>query len=85
MKGYVYILESSDNRFYIGSTNNLERRIYQHNHRHTHTTARMEKLELVFSQGFDTLETARIVEKRIKSWKRKDFIRKIITDGFIRS
>jgi hypothetical protein len=32
MKGYIYILQSLKNqRFYIGSTNDLERRVVEHN------------------------------------------------------
>jgi predicted GIY-YIG superfamily endonuclease len=45
---------------------------------------RMKNPELVFSQEFETLQLARIIEKKIKSWKRKDFIDKIIRDGFIK-
>ena len=29
---YVYILECADGTFYIGSTNDLEKRVYAHNH-----------------------------------------------------
>ena len=31
MKGWVYILKCSDDSYYTGSTNNLERRLEQHN------------------------------------------------------
>ena len=84
MKGYVYILESLDHKFYIGSTDNLERRFKQHNSGHTHTTKRMGELKLVFSQKFDTLEEARKVEFKLKRLKRKDYIEKIIRDGHIK-
>ena len=30
MKGYMYILECADGSYYTGSTNNLERRLQQH-------------------------------------------------------
>jgi putative endonuclease len=29
---HVYILECADGSYYIGSTNNIERRLHQHNH-----------------------------------------------------
>jgi putative endonuclease len=85
MKGYVYILKtSSNNRFYIGSTDDLDRRFKQHNSGHTHSTKRMGELNLVFSQIFDTLEEARKVELKLKRLKRKDYIEKIIKDGCIK-
>ncbi len=30
MKGYTYILECEDSSYYVGSTQNLELRLYQH-------------------------------------------------------
>jgi putative endonuclease len=84
MKGYVYILKDSTGKFYVGSTNNLERRFKQHNSGHTYTTRRMGELELVFSQEFDTLEKARNIELKLKRLKRKDYIRKIVEDGYIK-
>jgi putative endonuclease len=84
MKGYVYILENSDHKFYIGSTNDLDRRFKQHNSGHTHTTKRMGKLELVFKQEYDSLNEARKIEIRLKKLKRHDYIEKIIKDGFIK-
>jgi putative endonuclease len=84
MKGFVYILQSEDTgKYYIGSTSNLGRRIVQHLVGHTPTTKRMGRLKLVFYQKYDELLTARKVERKIKSWKRRDFIEKIVRDGKI--
>lgn len=86
MKGILYILESDETRrFYVGSTSNLKRRLEQHRRGHTHTTKRLGAFHLVFYQEFDTLQRARFLEKRIKSWERKDFIHQIIRDGAIRN
>lgn len=41
--------------------------------------------DLVFSQEFDSIVEAGIVERKIKSWKRKDFIEKIVREGVIKS
>lgn len=84
MKGYIYILEDSRQKFYIGSTDNVERRLKQHNSRHTQTTSRMGKLNLVFCQEFDTLREARRIEFKLKRLKRKDYIKKIVADGYIK-
>lgn len=84
MAAYVYILKSDAGTFYVGSTNNLERRIGQHLSGHTQTTKNRKIDTLVFSQEFPTLIKARRMERRIKSWKRKDYIEKIVNEGYIR-
>ena len=84
MKSYVYILKSLDQRFYIGSTNNLERRLTQHHSGHTHSTKRMSDFALVFKQEYDSLPEARKIELKLKKLKRHDYIEKIIKDGFIK-
>jgi predicted GIY-YIG superfamily endonuclease len=44
----------------------------------------MHGLKLVFTQQYNTLADARKIENKIKSWKRKDFIEKIVRDGRIK-
>jgi len=84
MKCYVYILYFNHaDRYYIGSTSNVERRIKQHNSRHTYSTSRLGKFNLVFTQEVADLHTARMAERRIKSWKRRDYIERIVKDGKI--
>lgn len=84
MIGVVYILKDERGKFYIGSSDNLERRIKQHAAGHTQTTSRMIQPRLVFFQKYDTLNQARRVERRLKNLKRKDYIEKIIQDGYIK-
>lgn len=84
MRGYVYILKSSDNRFYIGSTSDLNRRLKQHKNGHTQTTRNMKDIDLVLIQEYNNLDIARKIEKRIKKLKRKDYIQKMIDDGEIK-
>jgi len=45
----------------------------------------MGEFDLVFSQEFATLELARKAELKLKSWKRKDYLEKIVNDGKITS
>ncbi len=86
MIGYLYILKSSQTgRYYVGSTNDLRRRLVQHHQGQTATTKRLGKFELVFSQEFSSLAEARLAERRVKEWKRRDFIEKIIRDGRIKT
>ncbi len=84
MKGYVYILKDMRNKFYIGSTTDLKRRLYQHSKNHTHTTHRMQKPNLVLVQEYPSLKIARKIEGKIKKLKRKDYVEKIIKDGYIK-
>ena len=84
MPAFVYILKDDDGKFYIGSTDNLKRRLHQHDIGQTQTTRNMNKPKVVFSQEYDNLEQARKIERRLKKLKRKDYIQKIITDGYIK-
>lgn len=84
MKGFVYILQNESERFYIGSTNDIERRIRQHCNGHTQTTRNMGQFKVVLVQEYESLELARIIEKKLKKLKRKDYIQKIINDGIIK-
>jgi len=44
----------------------------------------MENPRVVFSQQYPTIEEARKIEQRLKKLKRKDYITKIINDGYIK-
>ncbi len=84
MKGYVYIIQDENYKFYVGSTSDIKRRFFQHQQGHTQTTKNMRNICLVFVQEFESLGTARNLERRIKRLKRKDYIQKIIEDGYIK-
>ncbi len=81
--GFVYILKT-DRGFYIGSTNDLERRMSQHINGYTPSTKKMGSLELIFYQKYSSLKQARNIEARLKRFKRKDYIERIIKDGHIK-
>ena len=86
MNAYVYILQfDRTGKYYVGSTDNLTRRLSQHRSGNTPSTKHLGKFKLVFQQEFNDLNTARKTERKIKSWKRRDFIEKIIQDGKILS
>ena len=82
---YVYILQSKRNqRFYIGSTNDLARRLKEHNTGKHHMSKRLQPLKLIFQQEYQDIADARKIEMKLKKLKRKDYILKIIQDGKIR-
>lgn len=81
---WVYILQNETGNFYIGSTTNIKQRLAHHKAGYTPSTKRYKKIKLVFLQEFPSLKTARKIETRLKNYKRKDFIEKIINDKIIR-
>jgi len=80
--GYVYILKSLKNAtFYIGSTNNLERRLDEHNRGLSKYTSLNRPFELVFSQEFENETVARQMEFKLKQLKNSKILEKIIVAG----
>ena len=82
MDAFVYILFSKKlNKFYIGSTNDLQRRLYEHNIGHSVYTKTGIPWELVFSNEFETLALARKEELRLKKCKSRTYIESYIKRG----
>lgn len=81
---FVYILKNKQGKFYVGSTIDLTSRLKHHQGGYTPSTRRLGKMDLVFSQEYSSITEARKVEARLKSLKRKDYLEKIIQDGFIK-
>jgi putative endonuclease len=71
-KFFVYILECADKSLYVGCTNNLERRLEQHNNSKwgAHYTKIRRPVILKYSEKFETLREARRRESEIKGWRR---------------
>ncbi|QOW09152.1 GIY-YIG nuclease family protein [Kaistella flava (ex Peng et al. 2021)] len=70
---YVYILKCSDNSYYTGITNDLCRRIEEHNNGVNPTcyTHNRRPVHLAFSSEFIDVNLAILFEKQIKGWSRK--------------
>jgi len=81
--GFVYILRCSNGRYYVGSTNNLERRIGQHLAKKVQATKFVQPITLVFSQSFSTLTFVRRAELALKKKKSRIILNKIIKEGRI--
>ncbi|MGE0569269.1 MAG: GIY-YIG nuclease family protein [Bacteroidia bacterium] len=74
MKQYcVYILLCSDNTFYVGVTNNLDRRLSEHQEglNYDSYTARRLPVELKLAIYFADVLCAIEFEKKIKKWSRR--------------
>ena len=70
---YVYIMASSNNRtLYIGMTNNLIRRVYEHrNGLIDGFTKKYNCHKLVWFQETNSIESAITKEKQMKNWIRQ--------------
>ena len=84
MSGFVYIMEDDSKKYYIGSCKDVDIRYKRHLTGWVYTTNRMKNPRVVLSQEYPTIEEARKVERRLKNLKRKDYIEKIIRDGYIK-
>ncbi len=64
---YVYILQSKkDGNLYLGSTNDLKRRIVEHNKGLNFSTKLRTPLELVYYEAYKSEEDAREREHNLK-------------------
>lgn len=75
----MYILKSSSNRYYIGSTSDRNRRLKEHIAGKTRTSRVLKTNELVYFEEFDTIDEARAREKKLKSYKSKKYIEWLIS------
>ena len=71
-------------KFYVGSTDNLKRRLHQYTVGHTQTTRNMKVCTLVLKQKYPSLKIARKIERKIKQLKSKDYIEKMVKEGYIK-
>ncbi len=79
---YVYILLCSDNSYYTGVTNNLNRRVGEHFDSFGQNTYVSKRLpaKLVYSIACHDIKQAIAFEKQIKGWTRKKKIALINED-----
>ncbi len=76
---YVYIFYSNKlDRFYIGSTQNIEERLKSHLFNHTGFTSRAKDWELCYSETYASKEKGLECERQIKKWKSRNLIEKLV-------
>jgi putative endonuclease len=69
---YVYIMTSTTQRLYIGVTNNLERRTFEHKQGLTRGfTSKYKIHRLVYYEYFNDVRYAIQREKQLKGWRRQ--------------
>lgn len=76
---HVYVLKSLVNgRLYTGSTNNLERRIKEHNSGHSKYTKSTRPFRLIYKETFATAIESRRRELFLKTGKGRGLLKKLI-------
>lgn len=81
MSYFIYIVICKDNSFYIGVTNNLERRVCEHNNGmsdDSYTKTRLPVI-LIYYEEYKEINEAIRREKQLKKWthaKKRALIRK---------
>jgi putative endonuclease len=87
MKNHVvYVIRSlSNNRLYIGQTDNFERRFSEHQRGKNISTQNQGPWELVNLLHFDTRKEALLMERKLKGMKRPDRVLKYIEKLALRS
>lgn len=71
------------NKIYIGQTNNLDRRVKEHNEkRGQHFTSKFDGgWELIYKETAENRKEAIIREKQLKSHKGREFVKKHIVEN----
>lgn len=73
MPYYIYIIRTSSNTLYIGQTNDLEKRLKEHQTKGSKSakyTRYFSNLELVYSETFTTRKEATQREAQLKKWSK---------------
>ncbi len=70
---YVYILKCADGSYYTGVTNNLNRRVYEHEEGLDKRAYTYNKrpVRLMYHEEFGHIDEAIESEKKIKRWSRR--------------
>jgi len=82
MEWTVYVLKSEkDKKRYIGSTNDLGRRIKEHNSGRVRSTKNRRPLSLIYKEDYSSEREARSREKFFKTHKGFNVLRRTISNG----
>lgn len=70
---YVYILQCSDNSYYTGFTNEIERRMIEHQDGENPScyTYKRRHVKLMHTSEFKDVNQAILFEKQLKGWSRR--------------
>jgi putative endonuclease len=85
MNSFVYILESENcNKFYIGSSQNPEKRLLEHNSGKTISLRGKGPWKIVFQKKYSSNREARAIEAKLKKMKSRKILERIIQEKEIK-
>ena len=68
---YIYIMTSASGTLYVGMTNDLKRRVYEHKHKLIEGfTQKYDIARLVYFEETSDVKAAITREKQVKQWRR---------------
>ena len=76
-KYFTYILLCNQKTYYVGVTNNLDKRLAEHKSGKSQFTSQFSDIELVYFEEYPTLVLARRRETQLKGWshaKKQNYI-----------
>ena len=74
---YTYVMyDKTKDKFYIGYTADLKRRIFQHKNHNSYTAKRLKNLNLVYYEACFTEKDARKREQQLKTGFGRGYLRK---------
>lgn len=75
---YTYILKSNqNNKYYIGSSSDLSRRLIEHNSGKVKSTRANRPWSIYYFEEFNNEKEAILRERRIKRWKSRKMVEKL--------
>ena len=75
---YTYILKTAKDSFYVGSTDDIEKRMSEHLAGRVKSTKFCLPVQLVFKEYWPTKGEAQKKEYKIKKWKSKKMIERLM-------
>ena len=77
---FTYILYSDKkNKYYIGSTSNIDERLSKHNSDHKGYTGGFGDWKVVYQEIYETKSEANQRELQIKKWKSRKMIENLVS------
>lgn len=75
---YVYVFKCNDRSYYTGYTKDFKNRIKEHKQGNVKYTKSRLPVKLVFLKEFKKHNNALLFEKKVKSWKKRKSIEKMV-------
>ena len=73
----TYILKLKDNSYYVGSTNDLTKRLENHSKGYVKSTKNKLPFILIYTENYKNRSEAQSREYQIKRWKKRSAIERL--------